>query len=239
MGREQEFNHSGKHIYVGIDVHKKTYAVTVMAEHLAYPYKVGGMVADPDKFCDWLQDKFKGAIIHTAYEAGFSGFFLHRKLKAAGIDSIVVNPGSIEVAVSNHVKTDKRDSYKIAEHLFQKRIKGIHIPSKAQEEARTITRTRQQLTKKKTSIGNQIKSKLMLHGFIKHDDNRKMSTGYIKKVLPSFDLGLDLKIAVDCLASIYTCLAEQVKVLNKRIEQQGHISRQGRSILRMVLCSEN
>ncbi len=52
--------------------------------------------------------------IETAYEAGFSGFVLHRILEKAGINNIVVNPGSIEVAVHNRVKTDKTDAVKIA-----------------------------------------------------------------------------------------------------------------------------
>ncbi len=44
---------------------------------------------------------FPGASIETVYESGFSGFVLHRVLELAGIHNIVVNPGSIEVAVHN------------------------------------------------------------------------------------------------------------------------------------------
>lgn len=296
MENKLNLDHFGKHVYVGIDVHRKTYTITALADHFPYPYKVGGIAADPDRFIDWLKKRFLGAEIHTAYEAGFSGFVLHRKLKTAGIDSIVVNPGSIEVAVGNHVKTDKRDSAKIAEHLYQKRIGGIHIPSKALEEARQITRTRYQLTKKKTGIGNQIKAKLIQFGFIEHDDDRKICKSYINKFVATLKLATDLRIAIDCLSAVYLCLDEQIKILDARIKAQaekdkkidsiyqsvpgigpvwartlcneigdmtqftsekklfsflgftptesssgetriqGHISRQGRAILRMVLC---
>ena len=47
----------------------------------------------------------------------------------AGIESIVVNPASIEVAVNNRVKTDKRDALKMATLLEGGRLKGIRIPT--------------------------------------------------------------------------------------------------------------
>ncbi len=87
---------------------------------------------------------FPGASFKTAYEAGFSGFVLHRNLEKAGIPNIVVNPGSIEIAVHNRVKTDKRDALKIATLLEAGRLKAIRVPSFQQEQQRLLTRTRQQ-----------------------------------------------------------------------------------------------
>ena len=57
--------------------------------------------AEPKKLADQLNKYFAGASIECAYEAGFSGFVLHRELEKAGIHNLVVNPGSIEVAVQN------------------------------------------------------------------------------------------------------------------------------------------
>ena len=82
---------------------------------------------------------FPGALIETAYEAGFSGFVLHRILEKAGINNIVVNPGSIEVAVHNRVKTDKTDAVKIATLLEAGRLKGIRVPTPQQEQQRLLT----------------------------------------------------------------------------------------------------
>jgi transposase len=42
-----------------------------------------------------------------AYEAGYSGFWLYRRLEAAGIRCLVVHPASIEVSSRDVVKTDK------------------------------------------------------------------------------------------------------------------------------------
>ena len=40
-----------------------------------------------------------------------------------------MNPASIEVAANQKVKTDKKDSQKLAEQLSQKRLKGVRIPT--------------------------------------------------------------------------------------------------------------
>lgn len=62
----------------------------------------------------YIKNTFPNAEVMSAYEAGFSGFHLHRKLIEAGIKNIVVHPGSIEVATRDRVKTDKRDAKKRA-----------------------------------------------------------------------------------------------------------------------------
>ena len=73
----------------------------------------------------FLRKYFPGAQIKTAYEAGFSGFVLHRYLTQNGVENIVVNAASIEVASRDRVKTDKRDAVKIAKQLSSGFLKGI------------------------------------------------------------------------------------------------------------------
>ena len=56
--------------------------------------------ADPEKLGQQLRKFFPGAEIQSAYEAGFSGFGLHRQLQSEGIKSIVVHAAAIEVAAN-------------------------------------------------------------------------------------------------------------------------------------------
>lgn len=56
------------------------------------------MPAVPTKLLEFINSRFKGAEVKTAYEAGFSGFNLHRILESGGISNLVVNAGSIEVS---------------------------------------------------------------------------------------------------------------------------------------------
>ncbi len=68
--------------------------------------------------------------VRAAYEVGYGGFWLYRKLVAAGIDCIVLHPASIEVSSRDTVKTDKRDSLKIAQQLAAGRLQCVSVPTK-------------------------------------------------------------------------------------------------------------
>ena len=63
------------------------------------------------------------------YEAGFSAFVLHRVLTKAGITNLVVNPASVAVAANDKVKTDRRDSKKLAIDLADGRLQGFYVPT--------------------------------------------------------------------------------------------------------------
>ena len=110
--------------------------------------------AVPEKLLGMLQKYFEGAEIHSAYEAGFAGFALHRFLVARGIKNLVVNPASIEIAAKDKVKTDKRDCFKIATQLEAGRLRGVFVPSEEQEQARLLTRTREQLVNERTRLSH-------------------------------------------------------------------------------------
>src|SRR5439155_27306262 len=110
---------------------------------------------------------FSGAVkINTAYEAGFSGFHLHRHLISHGINNIVVHPGSIEVASRDRVKTDKRDALKIATQLAAGRLRGVFVPSLEREEKRTVTRLRTTIVRSRHRVGQQFKALLFTQGLI-------------------------------------------------------------------------
>ncbi len=76
-------SYAGKQVYVGIDVHKRTYSVVRVVEGVIV--KKWRTVAHPEKLAQQLTHYFPGALIETAYESGFSGFVLHRVLEQAGI----------------------------------------------------------------------------------------------------------------------------------------------------------
>ena len=124
-------DYTGKTAYIGIDVHKKTYAVTCIID--GDIVKRDTLSAEPEVLVKYLQKHFKGVLIKTAYEAGFSGFILHRYLLRHGIDSMVVHAASVEISARDRVKTDKRDSIKLATQLSHGRLRCIHIPTEQRE----------------------------------------------------------------------------------------------------------
>jgi transposase len=213
-----KIDHFGKTIYVGIDVHKKTYTLCAIGTHMPDD-KISRLPASPKALVKTLQKRYAGAKLFVAYEAGFSGFVLYRTLVEAGINCIVVNPASIEIAANNRVKNDKRDAKKIALQLSRGQLDGIYVPDLEEEINRQLTRTRAQLVKQKTRTGNQIKSKLLQFGFIEFDDEREMSLKLLKEYL-ALSLPKPLFIAISTLADLYRTIHDQIKNIEKDMEKQ-------------------
>ena len=55
--------------------------------------------------------------LHVAYEAGPTGYALHRQFTKLGIECMVVAPSLIPVRPGDKVKTDRRDALKLARLL--------------------------------------------------------------------------------------------------------------------------
>ena len=161
---EPRLSYTGERVYVGIDVPKATYAVTCVCQRRMV--KSATVPADPGRLAESLPRWFPGATLLSASEAGFSGFVLHRVLAAAGITNIVVNPASVAVAANDRVKTDRRDAKKLAVDLADGRLRGISIPTEAEELARLLPRTRAQIVEHRATIARQIKAKLYQCGLI-------------------------------------------------------------------------
>lgn len=209
-------NYTGKTIFVGLDVHKKTYSLTAICDGITVKRET--MKANPNFLAAYLKKRFGTGTIKTAYESGFCGFHLHRVLASAGIDNIVVHAASIEVS-QDRVKTDKRDSLKIAVHLSHGKLKGIHVPSVQREDYRNITRLRDTFSREKTRITCQLKALLFQHGLIDYNDSKRASETWIKnllnlKVLPG------LKYSIEEYASLWLMYNKKIKEIDCKLKQQ-------------------
>jgi transposase len=173
-------DYTSKTVFVGIDVHKKTYSVTCMCEHQIV--KRDTLKAKPEHLTKYLNKYFMNAKIKTVYEAGFSGFILHRHLLGEGMDSIVVHAASVEVSARDRVKTDKRDSLKLATQLSSGRLNGIYVPTAQREAYREVTRLRAKVVKDKCRTGHRLKSLLYRQGLIGPDDDAAVSLKWLEKV---------------------------------------------------------
>ncbi|MEB3210944.1 MAG: IS110 family transposase [Leptolyngbyaceae bacterium] len=210
-------SYDGEHIYVGIDVHKKTYVVVArIGQTIVKKWSTAAKAVD---LATQLLKYFKGGNIHTVYEAGFSGFVLHRELSRHGIDSIVVHAAAVEVAVHNRVKTDKRDADKLSSQLEAGRLRGIRVPTPVQEHRRMLSRTRTQLVQERAAIKNQIRMKAHQLGLIEPEDRREMSHQMVKELLSS-SCCEEFKIAVQAHWQIWQALDEQIKQLTVQLKRQ-------------------
>jgi transposase len=140
--------------------------------------KTATVPAEPARVADSVSRWFPGAILASAYEAGFAGFVWHRALTTAGITNLVVNPASVAVAANDRVNTDRRDSQRLAIDLADGRLRGIAVPTEAEELARLLPRTRAQLVEHRATMTRQIKAKWPQFGLIPPASRRLMSSRY-------------------------------------------------------------
>jgi transposase len=213
-------NYKGKKVFLGIDVHKKTYAVTAICENAVI--KKATLPANPEGLVSFCRKYFPEGAVESAYEAGFSGFHLHRTLETGGIKNLVVHAAGIEVAIGDRVKTDKRDSLKIATQLAAGRLKGIHIPSEEREEKRALTRVRDTIVEHRSAVTSQIKALLHQHGLISPTAKMKVCQKWIQGV-KALQMRTGIKYALDQLVGLWDQLTTRIKEIDQEIAKQAAV----------------
>ena len=110
------------------------------------------------------------APVHSCYEAGRDGWWLHRWLRQQGIDNLVVDAASIEVnRHARRAKTDRIDGDKLLglllrHHGGEARVWSVlREPSVEQEDARRTHREIGRLTHERNAHTNRISGLLVLH----------------------------------------------------------------------------
>jgi transposase len=179
--KNNKLDFTGQDIFVGIDIHKKNWSVCILSEELEH--EVYNMNPKPQELISHLRRNYPKANFQSAYEAGYSGFWAHEKLSAAGIKSIVVNPADVPTTGKEKIiKNDAVDRRKIARSLRNGDLAPIYIPDIYYQEARSLVRTRYQFSKDQTRAMNRIKSMLAFYGIEspKELENSHWSRLYIK-----------------------------------------------------------
>ena len=195
--KNKELDFRNQVIFVGIDVHKKSWTITINIS--GQQIKTFSMYPDPVELSKYLHTHYPGGIYQSVYEAGFCGYWIARQLQALGIKNIIVNPADVPTSNKEKTrKTDSIDSRKLARELSGENLSGIYIPNEADEAERVLSRLRIQLTKDQTIVKNRIKSLLnylgvqlpenieLKHwsgGFIAHLDKMEFKHEQIKQTL--------------------------------------------------------
>src|SRR6202046_1739095 len=163
LQKQNEF--TGQDFYIGLDVHKQSWYVTIRSLGI----EVGHFTQGPDAAAlhQYLQRNFPGGQYHSAYEAGFCGTGAHEQLCKAGIDNIIVHAADVpSTDKQKKNKTDLHDSRAIADHLERGNLHGIYVLSQEQQELRSLFRLRECKVKDTTRANNRLKSFLMYYGIM-------------------------------------------------------------------------
>ena len=127
-----------------------------------------------------LENLGKPVRVVSVYEAGYDGFWLHRRLTAAGIENRVVDAASIPVERrSRRRKTDRIDLELLIRMLLalergETRIcRVVQVPTPNEEDAKRQHRERAVLVAEQTAHTNRIKGILMALGIRDVDPRRR------------------------------------------------------------------
>jgi transposase len=145
QGVEQD---SKRVLRLGLDLHYRQ--VTVALQEDGGRIKVAGKMSH-QVFDEWLRKKLsQGWSIWSCYEAGASGYWLHRELQGLGVTNLVVAPQGMARGAKKQ-KTDKRDSAQLVDCLDRylrgqkQALSPVAVPSLEQEQKRALIRYHRQI----------------------------------------------------------------------------------------------
>ena len=153
---------------LGLDTHARS--ITVARQ-------IDGLNPQPpqkftiSEFLVWIRkQKEKGYVIYSCYEAGPTGYWLHRHLSGMGVTNYVVCPSPLD-SRSKGVNTDKTDATELLVRLDRyvagnkKAFCVVQVPTVEQERKRMISRQREQLRRKRLSFAAQGRMLLLSQGY--------------------------------------------------------------------------
>ena len=91
--QRKELNFERQNIFVGIDVHLKSWNVSIFTENLHHKTFTQPPIAL--LLSNYLTLNFPNAVYNSVYEAGFSGLSAHYELINLGLRNIVTNPADV------------------------------------------------------------------------------------------------------------------------------------------------
>lgn len=187
MSKIKQLDFDGKVIYCGLDTHKTNWKINARMEEIEMASF--SQNPDPSLLKSYFDKNYPRAQLRVVYEAGFCGFEIQRSLTALGIDCIIVNPADVPSSDKDRKrKDDKRDARKLSIAFAKGNLKGIYIPAKQMQDARTLVRQRHRLIQDQTRCANRVKHLLLSNGIKTGEESERWSLRFIKK-LQQLDCG--------------------------------------------------
>jgi transposase len=176
-------------IFVSMELSRSKWLITSLSpgggEKMSKHTVTGGDLSGLFERFGLLQEKARARMgqdyrLIVIQEAGLDGFWIHRALEQAGIESHVVDPASIAVSQrARRAKTDKIDGEALVRALLaykrgERRVCSmVRPPSPEEEDRRRILRERKALTTERVRHVNRIKGLLFAQGVGDYEPMRR------------------------------------------------------------------
>lgn len=187
-------------LYVGIDVHKRSYAVALVDKHKS-PVHEFSMPASVDALVSLLAP-IRKHISLCVYEAGPTGYALARALRANDLPAQVVSPGSIPRCQTQDSKTDQIDARSLATLAASGLLGYVAVPSPRQDAHRQLLRHRAKARAELTRVKNRIKMFLLYNGIDEPEGLLNWSRAALAR-LETMPLDQEVRMLLDMLIESY------------------------------------
>ncbi len=151
---------------VGLDVHARSVAAAAIDGVTGELFQTT-LTPAHDHIRSWVS-QLPGPVAVT-YEAGPTGFGLHRALTAAGIRCQVAAPSKLQKPAGDRVKTDAKDAVHLARLLRMDEITSVAVPTVEQETARDLVRAREDARGDLMRARHRLSKLLLRHGIVYYD----------------------------------------------------------------------
>lgn len=201
-------------LFIGIDVHKSKWVVTVRTYDLEL--KTFSMKPSAEELEKFLIKNYPGADYRIVYECCFSGFWIYDYFSDNGY-RIIVTPTNRIYKDGNTIKTDKIDSRKLAFQISRGLLREVIVPTKKIREYKYIFRIYDKQKMRKGQILRQVKA------FLEQKNHplkwEKWNKGLVEKLklLTFEDKLFDLKFGN--LLKEYEYVVSQIKDSEEIIER--------------------
>jgi transposase len=154
-------------VHVGMDVSKNTIMAAVLWPDEEVP--ATERIVNDEPSVRRLLDRVAGTAegrgyLRCCYEAGPGGYDLYRLVDSMGIACEVVAPSLIPRRPGDRVKTDKRDSRRLARLHRAGELVPVRVPSRQEEAVRDLVRARAAVLDDRKVAQQRLTAVLMRHG---------------------------------------------------------------------------
>lgn len=198
--------------YVGLDVSKEKIAVAIAEEGREEPRYYGLIPHTSEAIKKLVKKLGEPKTLRVCYEAGPTGYPLYRFLLSLGVHCNVIAPSLIPQRPGERIKTDRRDSIRLAQLYRAGELTSIYVPTTEDEALRDLVRAREDAKE------DELRAKHRLTKFLLRN-NIKPPAG-VKKWTKKYRDWLNvLKFESSALRIVFQEYYHQLNELEQRIQR--------------------